>query len=164
MNKRYGMRWGNTRLERARRIKRGPVPIRQVPDGYIVPSQRFPNSQQYHVYMTENGPQCGSDIAYHNGCADKVYRHDTVDHCKHELAVSISFPTRRSRRLAQLPAARAAPAPPPRARAVPVVAVPSPPRTRRARTVAAYEKRQSQRIAQRTRRRSARIRQMKKPH
>ena len=165
MDKRYGRRWGTTRLERARRIKRGPVPIRQVPDGYIVPSQRFPYMEQYHVYTTANGPRCGSDVNYDNGCADKLYRHGTVDNCKHELAVSISFPTRRSRRLAQLPAPvpapRAVPAPLSRAR---VVAMPSPSRTRRARTVAAYEKRQSQRIAQRTRRRSERIRQMKKTH
>ena len=153
----YGRRWGHTRLERARRILRGPRAIRQVRDGYIVPSQRLPHQLQYHVYMTPDGPRCGrssdTDPGTTEGCLDKFYRHNNVANCKHELAIRIAYPVSqrpvRAAARASGFASRRRPVPPrPRARG-------TPPRTRaqtrRERAANAYEER-------RALRRSARIR------
>ena len=111
----YAQRWGDSRLERARRIMAGPRRIHLRGNAYVVPSQRFPYRVSYRVYMTEDGLHCGQAAATRQntkGCLDKLYRHGRVPHCKHELAVQRQFPQRRSRRIAD----RERPAPRPRAR------------------------------------------------
>mgnify|MGYP004328076623 FL=1 len=104
MTTRYGRKYGSTRQERGWRIVNGPRRILPVEGGYIVPSQRFPASLSYHVYMTDMGPHCGNRITYDNGCEDKKYRRFMAANCKHEHAVKQAIearvmPTRASRRL-----------------------------------------------------------------